>query len=176
MTFLLSHENGCCRWRGHSRPLATALSLGTALSLSNCPIPFHNPLLFVIPSVPGFPTSQLSPVPFMWFSSKRTTCSFSKPQLSTGNPGKPRDLQCAIRAPQIYRSTTFSLCHPACPGEPWERSAWQIYRKQRALSAQSKDPGDACWQMLLGVFRRKLHRKKKSHKLQAERNAVAIVE
>src|ERR1700760_2459461 len=42
--FLLSHENGCCRWRGHSRP-------------NNCPIPwqrpfpFRYPLLFVIPSV-----------------------------------------------------------------------------------------------------------------------------
>ena len=34
-----------------------------------------------------------------------------------------------------------------------ERSASPIYRKQRALSAESKDPGDACWQMLLGVFR-----------------------
>jgi hypothetical protein len=47
----------------------------------------------VIRSVPGFPTSQLSPVPLMWFSSKRTACSCSKPQPSTGNPGKPRDLR-----------------------------------------------------------------------------------
>jgi MacB-like periplasmic core domain len=59
-------------------------------------------------SVPGFPTSQLSPVPLMWFSSKRTTCSCSKPQPSTGNPGKPtcpgvpwRDLRCAIRVPHL---------------------------------------------------------------------------
>jgi hypothetical protein len=44
--------------------------------------------------------SQLSPVPRMWFSLKRTTCSRPKPQLSTGNQGKPtspgvpwRDLQ-----------------------------------------------------------------------------------
>ena len=79
----------------------------TALSLGNGPFPFNNSLLFVIPSVPGFPTSQLSPVPLMWFSSKRTTCSCSKPQPSTGNPGKPRDLRCAIRVPQIYRSTTI---------------------------------------------------------------------
>jgi len=28
---------------------------------------------FVIPSEPGFPTSQLSPVPHVWFSLKRTT-------------------------------------------------------------------------------------------------------
>jgi hypothetical protein len=52
------------------------------------------------PSVSGFPTSQLSPVPLMWFSSKRTTCRCSKPQLSTGNPGKP-----------------------TCPGVSWEGSA-----------------------------------------------------
>jgi hypothetical protein len=50
-------------------------------------------LSFVIPSVPGFPTSQLSPAPLMWFSLKRTTCSCPKPQLSTGNPGEPSDLQ-----------------------------------------------------------------------------------
>jgi hypothetical protein len=29
-----------------------------------------------------------------------------------------------------------------------ERSASQIYRKQRAYSAESKDPGNAYWQML----------------------------
>jgi hypothetical protein len=29
----------------------------------------------------------------MWFSVKRTTCSSRKPQLSTGNPRQPRDLQ-----------------------------------------------------------------------------------
>src|ERR1700722_7987840 len=34
-----------------------------------------------------------------------------------------------------------------------ERSASRIYREQRAYGAESKDPGDANWQMLLGVFR-----------------------
>jgi hypothetical protein len=41
-----------------------------------CPaIALHGSLAlpFVIPSVPGFPTSQLSPAPLMWFSLKRTT-------------------------------------------------------------------------------------------------------
>src|SRR5258707_15558111 len=33
----------------------------TALSFGNGPFPFNNPLLFVIPSVPGFPASLLSP-------------------------------------------------------------------------------------------------------------------
>jgi len=51
------------------------------------------PLHFVIPSVPGFPASPLSWRPLMWFSLKRTTCSRPKPQLSTGNLGKPRDLR-----------------------------------------------------------------------------------
>jgi hypothetical protein len=50
-------------------------------------------LSFVIPSVAGFPTSPLSPVPLMWFSLKRTTCGWPKPQVSTGNLGEPRDLQ-----------------------------------------------------------------------------------
>src|SRR5580704_11483572 len=34
-----------------------------------------------------------------------------------------------------------------------ERSASQIDRKQRLYGAESKDPGDVCWQMLLGAFR-----------------------
>src|ERR1700733_2957533 len=52
--------------------------------------------------------------PRMWFSSKRTTRSRPKPQLSTGNPGKPRDLRCAIRVPRPYRPTTspLSSCLP----------------------------------------------------------------
>jgi hypothetical protein len=59
-------------------------------SLRNrCPFLCH-------PVVTGFPTSPLSPVPLMWFSLKRTTCSRPKPQLSTGNLGKP-----------------------TCPGVPW---------------------------------------------------------
>jgi hypothetical protein len=36
-------------------------SPATDLSLGNGPPPFNRPLLFVIPSVPGFPTSPLSP-------------------------------------------------------------------------------------------------------------------
>ena len=51
-----------------SRPQQQAYPLATD------PLPFNNPLLFVIPSEAGFPTSQLSPAPLMWFSSKRTTC------------------------------------------------------------------------------------------------------
>src|SRR5450631_1847350 len=56
------------------------------------PCSYLEHILF-IRSVPGFPTSPLSPVPLMWFSLKRTTCSWPKPQVSTGNLGEPRDLQ-----------------------------------------------------------------------------------
>ena len=38
---------------------------------------------------------------------------------------------------------------------------------RRPYSAESKDPGDACWQMLLGAFRPQTTRKIKSHKLRA---------
>jgi hypothetical protein len=45
---------------------------------------------------PDFLRSRSRRRPLMWFSLKRTTCSRPKPQLSTGNPGKP-----------------------TCPGVPW---------------------------------------------------------
>jgi hypothetical protein len=79
-------------------------------------------LSFVIPSVPGFPTSPLSPVPLMWFSLKRTTCSWPKPQVSTGNLGEPRDLQFrgTFRGNAILHHKPN--CHLACPGVPWDRS------------------------------------------------------
>jgi hypothetical protein len=56
----------------------------------------HHTLRLFIRSAPGFPTSQLSPAPLMWFSLKRTTWSCPNPQLSTENPGEP-----------------------TCPGAPW---------------------------------------------------------
>jgi hypothetical protein len=52
------------------------------------PCSYLEHILF-IRSVPGFPTSPLSPAPLMWFSLKRTTCSWPKPQVSTGNLGYP---------------------------------------------------------------------------------------
>jgi hypothetical protein len=80
---------------------------------------------FVIPSVPGFPASPLSTPPLMWFSPKRTTCGRSKPQLSTGNPGKPRDLQ-------FYGP--FVDFFPKLPQDRHpERSASRIYRLTEGL-------------------------------------------
>ena len=50
--------------------------------------------------------------PLVWFSLKRTTCSRSKPQLSTGNPGEPtfpgapwRDLQFRGRFLEMFSTT-----------------------------------------------------------------------
>jgi hypothetical protein len=44
--------------------------------------------------------------PLMWFSLKRTTCGWPKSQLSTGNPGEPRDLQ--FRGPLVETQNTIS--------------------------------------------------------------------
>jgi hypothetical protein len=61
----------------------------------------------------------------------------------------------------IFRAPVYQLAilqapkqnrHPACPGVPWERSASQIYRKQQAYGAQSKDPGDAALADALASF------------------------
>jgi hypothetical protein len=97
-------------------------------SPNNCPIlwqrsfPFQQPSPFCHPD-PDFLLHCSRRRPRMWFSSKRTTRSRPKPIISTGNPGKPRDLRCAIRVPQIYRSTTtFSL------------SSWRRTRPPPALS------------------------------------------
>src|SRR5450631_4184855 len=81
------------------------------------PCSYLEHILF-IRSVPGFPTSLLSPVPLMWFSLKRTTCSWPKPQVSTGNLGEPtcpgvpwRDLQ--FRGPRLETRNTMlkQNCH-----------------------------------------------------------------
>jgi hypothetical protein len=49
VTFLLSHKNGCCRWKGGCQWKRRPRRPTTALSLGNGPFPFNNPLLFVIP-------------------------------------------------------------------------------------------------------------------------------
>jgi hypothetical protein len=53
---------GLRRTQGDEKRLGATTTLYVTVALS-----------FVIPSVPGFPTSQLSPAPLMWFSLKRTT-------------------------------------------------------------------------------------------------------
>src|SRR5450631_2181091 len=49
--------------------------------------------------------------PLMWFSLKRTTCSRPKPQVSTGNPGKPRDLQFRGRLLETRNTKIKQNCH-----------------------------------------------------------------
>jgi hypothetical protein len=92
----------------------------------------HHTLRLFIPSVPGFPASQLSPVPLMWFSLKRTHV-VDRSQLSTGNPGEPtcpgvpwRDLQ--FHGPfleMFFDSASLTIVIPpvpACRGTEAQRS------------------------------------------------------
>ena len=87
---LPTHERSCFV-SGHD--FSRAAHQPSTMGFSPCSYLEH--ILF-IRSVPGFPTSPLSPAPLMWFSLKRTTCSWPKPQVSTGNLGEP-----------------------TCPGVPW---------------------------------------------------------
>jgi hypothetical protein len=68
------------------------------------------------------------PRPRMWFSLKRTTCSSPKSQLSTGNPGKPRDLRCAIRVPRTYRPTTSANHHRVLMETPTSPLSFRVSR------------------------------------------------
>src|SRR5450432_1323425 len=87
---LPTHERSCFV-SGHD--FSRAAHQPSTMGFSPCSYLEH--ILF-IRSVPGFHTSPPSPVPLMWFSLKRTTCSWPKPQVSTGNLGEP-----------------------TCPGVPW---------------------------------------------------------
>ena len=90
--------------------------------------------------------------PVLW----QRSSPFSNPLLFV-IPSAARDLQCALRGPHMHRAPQYR--HP-------ERSASPIYRKRTAFGAESKDPGDACWQMLLKAFRpRSSPEYKKSHRL-----------
>jgi hypothetical protein len=57
------------------------------------PCPYNDPPLFVIPSVPGFPASLLSPSTTYVVLLKENHMQVTEAALSTGNPGKSRDLQ-----------------------------------------------------------------------------------
>jgi hypothetical protein len=79
--------------------------------------------------------------PLMWFSLKRTTCSRPKPQLSTGNPGEPRDLQ--FRGPLVETRNTMlkQNCHleQATRGcELEDQMTGFLYRQQRMGWATSR--------------------------------------
>jgi hypothetical protein len=67
------------------------------------------------------------------------------------------------RNPTICISSVRQNRHP-------ERSASHIYSNRGLYGAESKDPGDACWQMLLGAFwPQTTTEDKKSHKLRGSR-------
>jgi hypothetical protein len=80
------------------------------------------------------------PVTFSIFS-----CFLHSNQLNF----KPPNKAVILRACDFFDLFVFSAFQPAAFQAPQqsrhpERSASQIYRKQRAYSAKSKDPGDAC--------------------------------
>jgi hypothetical protein len=61
------------------------------------------------------------------------------------------------RACDFFDLFVFSAYPTSCISSPRqnrhpERSASQNYRNRALYGAKSKDPGDACWQMLLGAF------------------------
>jgi hypothetical protein len=83
-----------------------------------------------------------------------------------------------LRASDYFVLFVFSAYSTSCIQVPRqsrhpERSALQIYRKQRALCAESKDPGDACLQMLSGAFRPQTTTQDKKVTT-SERNAARI--
>src|ERR1700757_4670999 len=73
----------------------------------------------------------------MFFDGAKPTC-----------PGVPwRNLLCAIRVPRIYRSTNY------LPFVILSQAPRRSIAYPRVYGAQSKDLGDACWQMPLRAFR-----------------------
>jgi hypothetical protein len=81
----------------------------TALALGNGSLPFSDPLLFVIPSVPGFPASPLSPATTYVVLSKENHMQLTEAATLDRKSGEARDLRCAIRVPRPYRPTTSPL-------------------------------------------------------------------
>ncbi len=76
----------------------------------------HLPSALSLGAYPDFLLHCSHRRPRMWFSSKRTTRSRSKPQLSTGNPGRPRDLR--FRGPENKREGTWTGA-PRSPKRTW---------------------------------------------------------
>ena len=86
----------------------------SALSLGDSPLPFNNPLLFVIPSEarnlrcasipPRFPRANIPPIPTEPICPQ--TPLFLSPDTFCSLGAKPRDLRCAIRVSRPYRATT----------------------------------------------------------------------
>ena len=116
-------------------------------------------------SRPRGPAPKISPARKAWVHEAGW---FALPRRAVGAPEVRHHTLCLFirRACDFFDLFVFSAYPISCISSPPqsrhpERSASEIYRKRRALSAESKDPGDAFWQMLLGVSGRKPHRKMK---------------
>src|SRR3984885_8813802 len=125
----------------------------TALALGNGSLPFSDPLLFVIPpapacrgSLPGFPASPLSPATTYVVLSKENHMQLIEAATLDRKSGEAEG------------SAVRHSCAPPLPAHNLSlvilSEALRRPIANRGLySAESKDPGDACWQMLLGAFR-----------------------
>jgi len=76
------------------------------LSLGNGPSPFNNPLLFVIPSVPGFPASLLSPTTTDVVLSKENHTQLSEVTTLDRKSGGAE----GSAVPRTFRGNVFRQC------------------------------------------------------------------
>jgi hypothetical protein len=93
------------------------------------PFPCNDPPLFVIPRATEFPASLLSPATTYVVLLKENHMQLTEAALSTGNPGRPRDLQCAIRVPGPYRPTTSTNHHQILMEVPTSPLSFRVSRR-----------------------------------------------
>ncbi len=91
-------------------------------------------------------------------------CSLPATTLSyLSSRAKPRDLQFTSPATNPSWKRRPPHCHPACPGEPWERSASQtLSHNERFIARSRRTSAILVRQMLFRAFRLQAMRKSKT--------------
>ena len=134
----------------------------TALALGNGSLPFSDPLLFVIPSVPGFPASPLSPATTYVVLSKENHMQLTEAATLDRKSGEAEGsaVRHSCAPPLPAHNLSFRILPaPACRGsEALRRSI----ANRGLYSAESREPrrcllADDSWEL----SGRKLHRKTK---------------
>ena len=178
------------RWRvvvfpsTHPPPCRPPCPLATVLSFQQ-PSPICHPDR----SEPGFPATQHETKPRMRLSLKERRMKSANAIKTYRKSGvaEGRDLQCAIRVPhftlvQPLSPLSFVLsAHPnsyiASPNKVVILSASQTYRITKGFMAPNRracperrrrNPGNACYQMLLRAFRPRTANEGKSNSLRAK--------
>ena len=107
--------------------------------------PCNHPLLFVIPTCPGVPWDRTRISYFTALASDAYVVLLKENHMQlieaatldrksgAGTVGPWRDLQFTSPATNPSWKRRPPHRHPACPGEPWERSASQICRITKGL-------------------------------------------